>query len=170
MRAPTTMTFRDAADAWLAGARDGTIRTRSGDCYKPSVIRSYETSLRRHLVDDLGGARLSDITRADLQGVADRMLARGADPSTIRNALMPVRVIFRRAVGRGDLAVNPTTGLELPAVRGKRDRIASPAEAAQLLAALPEVDRAFGPRRSTRDFGSANSGRCAGKTSTSLRV
>jgi integrase len=35
----------------------------------------------------------------------------------------------------------PCTGLELPAVRGKRDRIASPEEAAQLLAALPEDDR-----------------------------
>ncbi len=44
--------------------------------------------------------------------------------------------------------------LELPAVRGRRDRIASPEEAARLLAALPEKDRALwatamyaGPRR-----------------------
>jgi integrase len=39
--------------------------------------------------------------------------------------------------------VNPTTGLELPAVEGRRDRIASPAEATALLAALPERDRAL---------------------------
>jgi integrase len=32
--------------------------------------------------------------------------------------------------------------VELPAVEGRRDRIASPAEAEQLLAALPEPDRA----------------------------
>ncbi|MDP8943141.1 MAG: site-specific integrase [Actinomycetota bacterium] len=44
---------------------------------------------------------------------------------------------------RGELAVNPTTGLELPAVRGKRDRIASPEEAAALIAAVPEGDRAL---------------------------
>ena len=56
---------------------------------------------------------------------------------------MPLRVIFRRAVARGELAVNPTTGLELPAVRGTRDRIASPAEAAKLLEALPDRDRAI---------------------------
>jgi integrase len=41
------------------------------------------------------------------------------------------------------VAVNPTRGLELPAVRGKRDRIVSPAEAEALLAALPQRDRAL---------------------------
>ena len=39
--------------------------------------------------------------------------------------------------------MNPTTGLSLPAVRGKRDRIASPREAAQLIQALPAEDRAL---------------------------
>ncbi len=79
----------------------------------------------------------------DLQDLADRLLAEGLDPSTIRNALMPLRALFRRAVARGEVAVNPTSGLELPAVRGRRDRIISPEEAAQLLAALPEGDRAL---------------------------
>jgi integrase len=37
--------------------------------------------------------------------------------------------------------VNPTSGLELPAVRGRRDRIASPEEASRLVEALPERDR-----------------------------
>jgi integrase len=50
-------------------------------------------------------------------------------------------VIFRRAVEDGDLAVNPCTHLRLPAVRGRRERIASPDEAQRLLAALPERDR-----------------------------
>jgi integrase len=39
--------------------------------------------------------------------------------------------------------INPTTGLELPAVRGRRDRIATPAQAAALIAALPETERAL---------------------------
>jgi integrase len=42
---------------------------------------------------------------------------------------MPLRVIFRRAVEDGDLAVNPCMHLRLPAVRGRRERIASPDEA-----------------------------------------
>jgi len=47
-----------------------------------------------------------------------------------------VRAIYRRALTRGEVALNPTVGLELPAVRGRRDRIASREEAAALLAAL----------------------------------
>jgi integrase len=40
------------------------------------------------------------------------------------------------------VALNPVAGVELPAVRGKRDRIASPKEAAALIAALAEHDQA----------------------------
>jgi integrase len=71
------------------------------------------------------------------------LLAYGADPATIRNTLMPLRAIFRRAVARSEVAVNPTSGLELPAVRGGRDRIASPEEASRLVDSLPERDRAL---------------------------
>jgi integrase len=143
LRAPTPTTLRQAAEAWLAGARDGSIRTRSGDAYKPSAIRSYEGSLRNRVLPELGAAKVSAITRVDLQDFADRLLAEGLDPSTIRNTVMPVRAIYRRAVHRGELAVNPTAGLELPAVRGRRDRVADPEEARELIAALPAKDRAI---------------------------
>jgi len=62
--------------------------------------------------------------------------------STVRNALMPLRGIYRRAMDRGQVAVSPCADLRLPAVRGTRDRIAAPAEAAALIAAVPEQDRA----------------------------
>jgi integrase len=140
MRAVQAPTLREAAESWLAGARDGSIRNRSGDAYKPSAIRGYDAALSA-LLPDLGATRLDAITRNDIQAVADRLLAAGRDPSTIRNAIMPLRVIYRRALARGEVALNPTAGLELPAVRGRRDRIADPAEAAQLLAALSEDDR-----------------------------
>jgi integrase len=143
MKAPSQLSLRDVAEAWLAGAAEGTIRNRSGDEYKPSVLRGYEQALRNRILPELGGARVSDVTRPDLQDLADRLLAEGLDPSTIRNTFLPVRVLFRRAVARGEVAVNPTTGLELPAVRGRRDRIAAPAEAEQLLDALSASDRAL---------------------------
>ena len=69
-------------------------------------------------------------------------LATGIDPSTVRNSLMPLRVLYRRALARGDVAVSPVTGIELAAVRGRRDRIASPDEAANLIDALPDDIRA----------------------------
>ena len=42
-----------------------------------------------------------------------------------------------------EVAVNPTTGLQLPAAKGGRDRIAPPAECAELLEALKLDDRAL---------------------------
>ncbi|MGI8478664.1 MAG: tyrosine-type recombinase/integrase [Gaiellaceae bacterium] len=143
MRAPSPGTLREAAEAWIVGAREGMIRTRSGDRYKPSALHGYEAALRTRILPELGGAKLSDVRRTDVQDLADRLLAAGLDASTIRNAVMPLRAIFRRAVARGEVAVNPTAGLELPAVRGKRNRIVSPSRAAELLAALPVNDRAL---------------------------
>src|SRR5205085_465427 len=45
LRSRSQTTVREAAAAWLAGAEAGTIRTRSGDEYKPSTLRSYRASL-----------------------------------------------------------------------------------------------------------------------------
>jgi integrase len=145
LRAPSAITFGEAAALWLLGARAGSVRTRSGDQYKPSTIRSYEQALRGSqqgrggLLAELGPIRLSDLTVDDIQGYADRLLAAGAQPSTIHNQIMPVRVICRWR--RREVSVNPTIGLELPAVRSGRVRIVSPAEAELLLAALAERDR-----------------------------
>jgi integrase len=142
LRTPTRRTLRQAADEWLDGAKAGTITKRNGQPYKPSVLRGYEQALRDRVLPDLGGARLSEIRRVDLQDFADRR-ADDLGASTIRNTIAPFRVIYRRAVARGEVAVNPTTGLELPAVEGCRERIAFPEEGAQLLDALRPEDRAL---------------------------
>lgn len=141
IRAPRPTTIRAASEDLLAGMRSAVIRTRSGDVYKPSVIRSYEAGLRLYVLPELGAAKLQDVQRRDIQRLTDDLLAAGKDPSTIRNALMPLRVIYRRALEDGEVAVNPCAGLRLPAVRGRRDRIVSPTQAAELLAALPPPER-----------------------------
>jgi integrase len=143
VRAPVPVTLREAAEAWLDGARSGSIRTRSGHPYKPSALRGYESALRTRILPDLGSVKLGDIGRLDVQDLADRLLAERLDPSTVRNTLMPLRSIYRRAVSRGEVAVNPTTMLELPALRGRRERIASPSEATDLIRALPKRDQAL---------------------------
>jgi hypothetical protein len=74
------------------------VRTRSGDCFKPSAVRGYAWSMEKRVLPDLGGARLSEVTRNDLQDLADGWLAEGLDPSTIRNTLMPMRALYRRAL------------------------------------------------------------------------
>jgi integrase len=143
IRAARPITIGDAAIDLLDGMRNGRVRTRSGDVYKPSVVRSYEAALRRYVLPELGALKLADVQRRDVQRLADDLLAARKDPSTIRNALMPLRVIYRRAIEDGDVAVNPCVNLRLPAVRGKRDRIVTPEVAAALLAALEPPDRAL---------------------------
>ena len=39
-----------AAEQWLADAKAGVARTRSGDRYKPSALRSYEQALRARIL------------------------------------------------------------------------------------------------------------------------
>jgi integrase len=140
VRAPSRVTVREAMSAMLDGMAAGTVRTRSGDAYKPSVIRSYSEAWRKHLEPALGGARLADVERRDVQRLADKLLAAGLSPSRIRNVLMPLRVLFRRAVQDGDVAMSPCERLRLPALRGRRDRIVSAEEAARLIDALPRAE------------------------------
>jgi integrase len=146
-RAPTPMTLARASELWLIGARAGAIHTRSGDPYKPSTLRSYDLALHGGgtgaggLLAELGHLRLAEVTPDHVQDYADRLLSAGAKPSTIRNAVMPLRAIYRWHAR--EIPINPTGGLRLPAVRLRRDRIVSPYEARRLLWALPASDRAL---------------------------
>jgi integrase len=142
VRAPTRATLAEAAEDWLAAAQAEIIRTRSGTPYKPSALRAYEQALRTKVLPELGHLRLSAISRSAVQDLVDSLVASGRSPSTVRNAILPLRAIYRRALTRADVLVNPTLGLALPAQRGKRDRIADPPEAARLLDALSPDDRA----------------------------
>ncbi len=134
-------TLTHAANEWLDGAKSGAIRNRSGDRYKPSALRGYERVLEGRVLPALGRRRLSDIRLRDVQGFVGDLMAKGLDASTIRNALMPLRAIYRRALASGEVTFNPVNGVELPAVRGKRDRIADPTEATKLIDAVPIRDR-----------------------------
>jgi integrase len=170
LRPPTPLTIDQAAAAWLVGVKDGTIRNRSGDRYKPSAVRTYEIALTRRVLPALGPYKLSELRVTDVQDFADGLLAERMDASTLRNTIMPLRAIYRRHVARGDVAVNPTTRLELPAVRSKRPRIPSIGEAEALVAAVPDTDRALW---ATAAYGGLRQGElrgCCGNTSTSQRA
>jgi integrase len=143
LRVLTTVTLPDASAELLAGMRDGSIPTRTGARYKPATIRGYDEAMTLRVLPALGDKRLSDIERADVQDLADKLTGEGLSASTVQNTLDPLRVIYRRATRRDRVSTDPTEGLELRAPDGKRDRIATPDEAASLLAALPDSERAL---------------------------
>jgi integrase len=140
---PVRTTLRAAADEFITDAKAGHTLNRKGQRYRPSVLRDYEGDLRRHVLPTLGDKRLSDIRRGDVQRLIDDLQRSGLAPSTIRNALDPVRRIFDRAVRRELIPFTPCQHLELPRGTGTRERVATPAEAIDLIAALPYADRAL---------------------------
>jgi integrase len=141
LRAAKQTTLGQAWAAWLKGARHGSVTNRSGDPYKRSALRSYESGMRLRVLPQFADVRLADLQRFDLQEFADDLLADGLNPSTIQVTLLPVRAVYRRALSRGEVVTNPCSGLQLPAVRGRRERYATPAEAEALIGALPATDR-----------------------------
>lgn len=143
LRAATTVTVREAAEAWLEDARTGKARARSGDRFKPSAIRGYEMNLRLHVEPKLGNRRLSDLRRTHVQEFVDGLVGDGMAPATVQAVVIALKSLCRYEVRRGRLAVNPTAELDLPRVRSRRDRVADPVEAATLLDALAPADRAL---------------------------
>ena len=141
LHSPSLTTVEQAAWLWLEGALKGAVRDRSGRIYKPGTLREYQRSLAQRVLPEFGETRLSDLRRAEVQAFVDRLLGEELSPSTVANTLNPLQAIYRHAVRRDAVAVNPTREVELPADRGRRDRIATAAEAERLLAALPACDR-----------------------------
>jgi integrase len=141
LRASDGRTVRQVAEQWLEDARTGLVRNRSGDVYKPKAIRSYDGSLRLHVFPTLEARKFSQVRRVDVQNLVDNLHKDGLSASTVLCSILPLKAIYRRAVARGEVPVNPTSGLEMPAIRGKRDRIVSPEQAVTLLEAVSIKDR-----------------------------
>jgi integrase len=141
IRSPSRITLAEEAVRWLGAAKAGVIRNRAGYPYKPSALRSYEQALEAKVLPDLGHLKVSSINRNSVQDLVDRLSAAGLSPSTVRNSILPLRAIFRHLIRRSEVFVNPTLGLDLPAVRGRRERVARPSEARALLEALKPGDR-----------------------------
>jgi integrase len=142
LRASSTATVREVAERWLREARAGVALTRSGDPYKPAAVRDYERNLRLRVLPAIGDRPFAQVRRGELQRLVNELQAAGLNASTIGTTILPLRAMFRDALAADELDDNPTRGLRMPAVRGRRDRYASPQEAAALLAALEPEHRA----------------------------
>jgi len=138
-------TVEDAARALVCGMLAGSVRTRTGTPFKPSVARKYEAMLRVHVLPRAGLLPLAGLARGDVQQLVDGLAAeRGAE--TARKALTALRVALRVAERDGLLDANPCAGVRVPANGdGERPaRILTPDEAAAILAAAEAQDAALG--------------------------
>lgn len=140
---PDRRTLADALDEWLDDLDADRIRPRNRSAYKPATKRSYRQHTELYLKQSrLGGLRVAEVQRVDVQELCDELLSAGLAPGTVANILCPLQAFYRRLEQRGVVAVSPVSRLDLPGPsKGRPKRIASPEEAADLVEALEHCDR-----------------------------
>ena len=142
-QAESDVTVSAALDELVARIKDGRTLNRSGRPYRPATIRSYEHTAEHYLRPMMGQLRVVDVRRRDVQDFVDELRAAGLSASSVHNKLDVLRVMFKLAIERDWRDDSPCVNLRLPAVRHKRPTIAGPERARELIAALPQEQRAL---------------------------
>ena len=145
-------------DEWLEAAGSGVVRTRSGDPYKPSALRSYRQAL--NTTSSPASATRSQRDQPNtLQDLADRRLAaEGRAASTIRNALHAAARDLPPRPPRDRRRHQPHPRTRAPRRPRTTRPHRPPRRGSRLLDALPARDqRDLRRPPSTPDYDSANS-------------
>ena len=164
MRPPTAKTIAEAAEILIAGAHDGTILDRGGKPYKPSTARGYEQLL--HVIRRPGPRRPEALAGPSPRrpGLRRRLAHAGPSASTIANILDPLRVIFRRAIRRDEVSIDPTDNLDLPAIRGRRTGSNPRSARTSSSPRCPTPSEPSGPSRCSVACAAASCAACSGST------
>jgi len=127
----------EARERFVIAARDGKTLNKHGRRYKPRAIDDIDEALRVHVEPSLGGKRLTLVRRGDIQAIVDDLAPR-LSGSRVRSIVNAIRSLYRWAQDRDLAAHDPAALVRLPAMNATPiERVASPAEFAQLLAAVP---------------------------------
>jgi hypothetical protein len=124
------------ATRFVAAAKEGVALNKWGRRYRRRAVQDLESALRQ-VPDKLARRRLGDVRRGDLQELVDDMTRRGLSGSRVRSVVNALRSLYRWEQDRELVAHNPAELVRLPAMDATpRDRVATPAEFAGLLAPL----------------------------------
>jgi integrase len=100
-------TFKGRCESWLKGKVK----------IKPATLRTYEAILSVHLIPYFGEAKLSEISRKNIQDFVKALVDRGeCSPKSIHNILSVLREILVDAQADGSLIRNPYLKIEKPAI------------------------------------------------------
>ena len=140
------LTIGDALHQLDEALLNETIENRSGIKYSPDTASSYRGSIRilhKSLNGGLARMPVSELDAPTIVRLREEMKREAISGSTIRNRLMPLRVIVNQAREQGILTTSPFDGVKLPVANGSRDRFADRHEAEALLGLLENPARAF---------------------------
>jgi integrase len=107
---------------------------------RPNLRSAHQVERRlyKNVVPVIGGLRLADLHRRDINRVIDQIIGRGR-PIEANRTFGDIRATLRWAVARGDLDRDPMYGMDAPAPPRSRDRTLSDAEIRHLWNTLPTV-------------------------------
>lgn len=139
--------IRDHMERLLTGIEAGSVAARGGHTYKPSVVAGYRRQFTNYLDDAFGampaGALRRDHIKAFVAQLRDPKRDDGPlTSSTIRNVLMPLRVLYRELRRDNIVAENPLDDIILPKTEKKRENVVEPETFRWMLAQVPAEYRA----------------------------
>jgi integrase len=148
-----TLTVKDSARRFIAGAKSGQIRTDKGRVYKPATIRKYEVGLRLDINPHLGAVKVAALRRGDIQHHIDWLAAeRGVEQAL--TALAALRAVIHSCQRYEEVdAADRTLGVKVP----RREKTPSAprvltAEERMSLLAAANADDAGTVHRPARSF------------------
>jgi integrase len=138
----------------FARMRSGQLLNDDRDRYDETVILNYEAAFGNHIKPLIGTKPIDAITFQMLDGgstgLVQQLREQGLAPSTISNAVKPLRVIFRDLVRLGKVLANPTRGIELE--RGHAVQVI-PTSVAHVMLLLAALRDGRAPQTVLRDDG-----------------
>lgn len=140
---PSQQTVREFAADWHA-----TI----APTVKATTLEQYGRYLRLHIVPNIGGVRLAQVTAADLNRMYAGLLASGLSARTVRLVHAVVHRMFRDAAKWDLIGRNPAEAADPPRQPGGKTHKLTTWTASQLRDFLADCDQAHDPWRSLWTF------------------
>jgi integrase len=138
--ASSTMRVAQAIETYLAAIEAGRALNKRGHAYKPSAVRDLQGALESYVRPALGGRRLGDVRRRDVQQLIDSMTPEKSG-SRVRTVVNSIRSLYAWAQDRELVDHDPASHVRLPAMNATpRDRVATVSEMQTLLDALDPAD------------------------------
>lgn len=122
-------TVKEWAEEWWLGHKIG---------LKPNTIRSESSRLECHIIADLGGVRLADLTPATIQMWVADMVTEGLGAKSVHNIHGLLHTVMGYAVDNRLIRSNPCERTKLPIVVHREMKFLTEVESQRLLKAMPD--------------------------------
>lgn len=104
----TSLSFEEYINNWLYTYRRNQL--------KPSSFDRLESTIKNHIVPNLGYLQLSNVEAKDIQNLINNMFDNGLSHSSIKKVYDACNAVLKYAVIK-DLKHNPMQGVEMPSIK-----------------------------------------------------